>query len=125
MSVPQSVIDESVVIEKEMGTGPRLLAMLWRDKFALIALLFLVLLVFGAVFGPMLLGEQALAMNLKLRNAPPFALDNGWLYLFGGDALGRPILPRIIVASQNTLGIAAATVPIALIIGAKIGRAHV
>lgn len=121
MSAPQSMVEDAVVAEKEIGVGTRLLAMLWRDKFALVALLFLILLVFGAVFGPMLLGEQALAMNLKLRNAPPFGLDNGWLYFFGGDALGRPILPRIIVASQNTLGIAAATVPIALIVGATLG----
>ncbi len=121
MSVQHPTVDESVVIPKEAGTGLRLLKMLWRDKFALIALVFLLLLVLSAIFGPMLLGEQALAMDLKLRNAPPFALDNGWLYLFGGDALGRPILPRIIVASQNTLGIAAATVPIALIIGGTLG----
>ncbi|MCB1815198.1 MAG: ABC transporter permease, partial [Candidatus Competibacteraceae bacterium] len=50
---------------------------------------------------------------------PP--VEQGWLYVLGGDALGRPILARIIVASQNTLAIAAAVVPLALLLGGALG----
>ena len=60
-------------------------------------------------------------MNLRGRNAPPFTLENGWLYVLGADALGRSILARIIVAAQNTLGVAAAAVAAALLIGGTLG----
>lgn len=103
---------------------PGLLSLLWRDKFALLAALFLLLLTGCALFGPWLLGDAAVAMNLRLRNSPPLVLppvEQGWLYVLGGDALGRPILARIIVASQNTLAIAAAVVPLALLLGGALG----
>lgn len=99
----------------------RIIALLWRDKFALVAACFLIIMAFCAIFGPWLLGDVATKMNLKLRNTPPLALEHGWLYILGGDALGRSILARIIVASQNTLAIAAATVPLALLIGGTLG----
>ena len=60
-------------------------------------------------------------MNLRARNAPPFSLERGWLYLLGADALGRSILARIIVAARNTLGVAAAAVTLALLVGAALG----
>ena len=103
------------------STGPGLLTLLYRDKFALISACFLLVMIFCAVFGPWLLGDVATKMNLKLRNTPPLALEHGWLYLLGGDALGRSILARIIVASQNTLAIAACAVPLALCAGGLLG----
>ena len=75
------------------------LAMLWRDKLALVAALYLLLVLFAALFGPTLLEDVATKMNLRGRNAPPFTLENGWLYVLGADALGRSILARIVVAA--------------------------
>ena len=86
------------------------LGMLWRDKFATAAVIFLLIAILCALFGPALLGEAATKQNLRGRNAPPFALEQGWLMLLGADALGRPLLARIIVAAQNTLMIAAGAV---------------
>jgi peptide/nickel transport system permease protein len=94
---------------------------LWQDKFALCAALYLIVMMLCAIFGPALLGDVATKMNLKLRNTPPLALEHGWLYLLGGDALGRSILARIVVASQNTLAIAASAVPLALLAGGTLG----
>ena len=84
--------------------------MLWRDKFASCAAIFLVLVVLCALFGPALLGEAAVEQNLRGRNPPPFTLEHGWLYVLGADALGRSCCARIIVAAQNTLMIAAGAV---------------
>ena len=95
--------------------------LLWRDKFAFAAALFLLLMIFCALFGPSLLGDVATKMDLKQRNAPPFDPERGWLFVLGADALGRSILARIIVASQNTLAVAAATVAAAMIVGGMIG----
>ncbi|MSU88801.1 ABC transporter permease subunit [Rhodobacteraceae bacterium 2CG4] len=99
----------------------RILAMLWRDKFAFAAALFLLLMVFCALFGPMLLEDAATRQNLRGRNAPPFDFSKPWLFWLGGDALGRPLLARIVVAAQNTLMVAAGAVASSLLIGGALG----
>jgi peptide/nickel transport system permease protein len=97
------------------------LRLLWRDKFALVAACYLVLVALCALSGPALLEDAATRMNLRGRNAPPFMLDNGWLYVLGADALGRSILARLVVAAQNTLAVAAAAVAVAMTIGGSLG----
>jgi peptide/nickel transport system permease protein len=95
--------------------------MLWRDKFALCAAIFLVIAAACAIFGPAFLAEAASQQNLRGRNAPPFTLEKGWLYVLGADALGRPLLARIVVAAQNTLMVAAGAVACSLLIGTTLG----
>lgn len=95
--------------------------LLWRDRFALVAACYLALMVLCATFGPALLGEVATDMNLRMRNAPPFTLDNGWLYALGADSLGRSIIARLVVAAQNTLAVAAAAVALAFLLGGTLG----
>jgi peptide/nickel transport system permease protein len=99
----------------------QILALLWHDKFALLSALYLGVMVLCALFGPALLEDAATKMNLRGRNAPPFTLDTGWLYVLGADALGRSILARIVVAAQNTLAVAAAAVALAMAIGGTLG----
>jgi peptide/nickel transport system permease protein len=103
------------------SAATRLLRMLWRDKFAACAALFLVLALLCAIFGPALLGEAATHQNLRGRNAPPFSFERGWLYVLGADALGRPLLARIIVAARNTLLVAASAVACSASIGVSLG----
>jgi peptide/nickel transport system permease protein len=97
------------------------LGMLWRDKFATFAVVFLLLAILCAILGPALLTEAATKQNLRGRNAAPFSFENGWLMFLGADALGRPLLARIIVAARNTLTIAAGAVLISATIGATLG----
>jgi peptide/nickel transport system permease protein len=104
--------------------GGRLLhvaRMLAADPFALGAFFFLVVMIFAAALGPILLPETSVRMNLQMRNAPPFVLENGIAYVFGGDSLGRPILPRLLVAARTTLMIAVAVVICSATIGATLG----
>lgn len=100
-----------------------LFSMLWADKLATTAAVFLVIVALCALFGPLVLGEAASDQNLRARNAPPFSLERGWLYVLGGDALGRPLLPRIVVAAQNTIMIAAGAVAGSFVIGGALGLA--
>jgi len=95
--------------------------MLWRDKFAFCAAIFLILMILCAIFGPMLLEDIATKQNLRGRNAPPFDFSKPWLFWLGGDALGRPLLARIIVAAQNTMLVAASAVVCSLAIGTSLG----
>lgn len=95
--------------------------MLWADKFALAAALFLLLIFVLAIIGPTWLDAAAQKQNLRGRNAPPFEWDRGWLWIMGADALGRPLLARIIVASQNTMMVATGAVLFSAIIGSALG----
>ena len=99
----------------------RMFALLWADKVAFMAALFLLIVIFCAIFGPALLGDVATRQNLRARNAIPFDLAKGWLAILGADALGRPLLPRIAVAAQNTMLIAAGAVLCSMTIGASLG----
>jgi len=95
--------------------------MLAADRFALVAFFFLVLMILAAALGPILLPEASVRMNLQMRNAPPLMLENGIAYILGGDSLGRPILPRLLVAARTTLSIAVAVVICSATIGAILG----
>lgn len=92
-----------------------------RDKVALVSAAFLVVVLVCVVLGPTLLADQARAMNLMQRNAAPFSFDRPWLYILGADALGRSVLARIIVASQNTILIAGTAVLTSLLVGGALG----
>lgn len=101
--------------------GSTVLGMLWRDKFAFVSAVVLVVIVLCALLGPTLLGEMANDQNLRGRNFAPFSLARGWAFVLGGDSLGRPVLARLIVAAHSTILIAAGTVAAALVIGASLG----
>jgi peptide/nickel transport system permease protein len=92
-----------------------------RDKFALCAAIFLVALVLAAFLGSFLLDDIATKQNLRGRNAPPFDFSKHWVFWLGGDALGRPLLARIIVAARNTLLIAGTAVSISIMVGCFLG----
>ena len=99
------------------------ISLLWRDKFAFCAALFLLVIVICALIGPLLLEDAATKQNLRGRNAPPFDMARDWEFFFGADALGRPLLVRIIVAAQNTMMIAAGAVFFSALIGSTLGLA--
>ncbi|WP_421952365.1 ABC transporter permease [Pelagibacterium sp.] len=95
--------------------------MLGRDKFALVSAVFLLVVIVCAIIGPALLGDLATSQNLRGRNSPPFDLSRGWIFVLGGDSLGRPMLARLVVAAQSTMMVAAGAVALALSVGALFG----
>ena len=113
------------MIQMNGKAGPSImrqwLRMLLRDKFALCAAIFLLVLVLAAFLGSFLLDDIATKQNLRGRNAPPFDFAKHWAFWLGGDALGRPLLARIIVAARNTLMIAGSAVSFSIVIGCFLG----
>ena len=99
----------------------KIIRMLWRDKFAFIAALFLLIILCMALLGPALFEDVATKQNLRGRNAPPFDFSRSWHYWLGGDALGRPLLARILVATQNTIMVASGAVCLSMLIGTALG----
>lgn len=108
-------------IAAEPGFAVRMARMLWADKFALCAAIFLIAVLILAIVGPSWLGDLATKQNLRGRNAAPFEWERGWVWWMGADALGRPLLARIIVATQNTLMVAAGAVAISAVVGTTLG----
>jgi len=119
MSQPQ--VRDDAPMPAERNAVAQVLAMLYRDKFALVAAFVLLVIILCALVGPELVGEIASKQNLRGRNAPPFSLGQGWSFILGADALGRPILPRIIFAARNTMLIASASVAFAMFVGSSLG----
>ncbi|WP_222270264.1 ABC transporter permease [Rhizobium leguminosarum] len=117
-----TMADTQILAEKKTS-GPigRWLTMLWADKLAFFAALFLLIVLLFALFGPLLLEAIATKQNLRGRNAPPFDITRGMLYVLGADALGRPLLARVIVAAQNTILVAAAAVLASSVVGTALG----
>lgn len=95
--------------------------LLVADKFALSAVIFLIIAFACALFGPIILEDAATRPNLRGRNVPPFSLENGWVQFLGTDSLGRSMLARIMVAARNTLVISFASVCFALTAGCALG----
>ena len=114
-------IEQEQQAETAVSTGVYPLQLLWNDKFALVSCLFLIVIIVSAVIGPTLLGDMATKLNLRMRNTPPFSLEHGWQFILGADALGRSMLARLIVASQNTLLVASLAVLLSLLIGGLLG----
>ncbi len=113
-------IDASAVID-EPPFFKRMFRMLLADKFALCAAIFLLIILVMAIIGPSWLGDLATKQNLRGRNAAPFDFEKAWVWWMGADALGRPLLARIIVATQNTVMVAAGAVLISAVIGTVLG----
>ncbi|MGW9231934.1 ABC transporter permease [Pseudorhizobium sp. NPDC055634] len=112
---------EATVILDEPPFYKRMFRMLLADKFALCAVIFLLVIFVMAVLGPSWLGDLATKQNLRGRNAAPFDFEKAWVWWMGADALGRPLLARIIVATQNTVMVAAGAVLISAVIGTVLG----
>ncbi|MCY1295551.1 ABC transporter permease [Sinorhizobium sp. GL28] len=109
------------VIAEEPRFATRMFRMLLADKFALCAAIFLIFVLIVAIVGPSWLGDLATKQNLRGRNAVPFDWERGWVWWMGADALGRPLLARIIVATQNTLMVAAGAVALSATVGTFLG----
>ncbi|MEZ5845259.1 MAG: ABC transporter permease [Geminicoccaceae bacterium] len=114
-------VSETTVIRDAPPAWISVMRMLWRDKFAFCAAIFLLLVILCAFFGPTLLEDVATRQNLRGRNAPPFDFSQAWTMWLGGDALGRPLLARIIVAARNTMMVAAGAVVCSMVIGTILG----
>lgn len=96
-----------------------------RDKIALAAAAYLVVLAGAAVFGPLLVDlgilQPPTELSLELRNSPPGVAPDGSLRLLGTDPLGRDVLSRLIFASRVSLTVGAATVVVSTVVGLVLG----
>ncbi|CAN7635972.1 ABC transporter permease [Rhizobium sp. LjRoot98] len=90
------------------------------DPMAVAATIWLMIVVLAILADALsLLGENRI--SLKARNMPPFDFSQAWTLWLGADALGRPLLVRLIQAASTTIGIALLTVLTSLVGGTLLG----
>jgi peptide/nickel transport system permease protein len=87
-----------------------------RNFLNIVGTAIILLLVFTAIFAPVLSPYDPIAQNMDERLAPP-----DWKHILGTDQLGRDILSRIIWGSRISLLIAVVVVSISLLIGLFLG----
>ena len=103
---------------KKLG---KLYNLLINDKLAYFSIIFIVLIFIFAIFGPLIVADLSVQMNLKLRNYEPFSIEKGWMFFLGADSLGRSMIARLIIACQKTIFIAAGAVIISMTVGGILG----
>ena len=112
------IADKKISMPKKLK---RVYSMFLNDKLALISIIFLVFIFIIAIFGPYLTSDSFTKMNLRLRNLAPFSFEHNFMYFLGADALGRSMIARLIVGTQNTMFIAGSAVILSMTIGGVLG----
>lgn len=119
-------VGDAVVAEAELGPSARTrtLRRLLRRKTFLAGAVLLVLIVFVAVFAPLLAPHDPISQDLAASLAPPFWVEGGSMeHPLGTDTLGRDTAARLIYGARNSLVIAFFAVLIASVLGLVAGIA--
>lgn len=78
--------------------------------------------ILAAVLAPVIAPYDPLRQDVAARLRPPLSLDSrGGFHILGTDQLGRDLLSRIIHGARVSLLVAAAAVPISLLLGTALG----
>ncbi len=88
---------------------------LWRDKKAVIGLIVLLIMTFGALFASQVAPYDPNAQDFEFLEAPSRT------HLLGTDDLGRDLFSRIVYGSRISLFVGVTTVLLALVIGVFLG----
>ncbi len=96
--------------------------LLWRDKSGLLGLTIFLILVFAAIFAPMLSPHDPLQQNLIMSRQPPIWAEGGTTeHILGTDNLGRDIFSRIIYGTRVSIMVGFLGVSMAFSLGMMIG----
>lgn len=95
---------------------------LWGDKAGFVGAVFLLIVVFAAIFAPLVAPADPAQQSLADRLTPPAWMDGGsWSSPLGTDNLGRDVLSRLIFGSRASLMIGVAVVLVAGTFGVVMG----
>jgi len=80
--------------------------LLWRDRSGLIGLLMFLVVVFAAVFAPLIAPYDPLQQDLRAAKMPPvWSAEGSWEHPLGTDNLGRDLLSRLIYGARVSLAV--------------------
>ena len=95
---------------------------LWRDRGGMIGLVVFLIVVFAAIFAPLISTQDPFEQNLKAGKQPPAWEEGGsWEYPFGTDSLGKDVYSRVIYGTRVSLMVGLFGVLIAGVLGLIVG----
>ena len=95
---------------------------LWRDRSGVIGLTIFLIVVFAAIFAPVITKQSPFAQNLRDSKMPPAWEEGGdWSHPFGTDSLGKDLFSRVIYGTRVSLMVGLFGVLIASTLGLLIG----
>lgn len=92
---------------------------LWQNKSALFGLIVIGVLLFTAIFAPLLVPKDPVHQNIFMRYKAPEGL--GGEYVLGTDELGRDVLSRIIMGTRLSLMVGLIATSISGVFGVVLG----
>lgn len=126
MSTPTSSVAVSAVAVDQSLLYPSPYKEFWqafsRNKGAVAGLLFMLLVIFCAIFAPWVAPHNPSEQYRDFLLTPPVWLEGGqWQFILGTDELGRDLLSRLITGSRLSLLIGLSSVVMSLIPGILLG----
>ncbi len=125
MAVKETIQTADSLLDVERTFSDRLAywgRFLWRDRSGVVGLVVFSLLVFSAIFAPVIAPHDPFQQNLRDSKLPPAWREGGsWDYPFGTDSLGHDILSRVIYGARVSLTVGFFGVLIAASLGMLIG----
>lgn len=125
MAVKETIQTADSLLDVERTFSERLAywgRFLWRDRSGVVGLVVFSLLVFSAIFAPVIAPHDPFQQNLRDSKLPPAWREGGsWEYPFGTDSLGHDILSRVIYGARVSLTVGFFGVLIAASLGMIIG----
>jgi peptide/nickel transport system permease protein len=94
----------------------RVIRVFFGRKLAVVGLFFICLLIFAAIFGPLIAPYDPNLMVLEEQLQQP-----SWKHLLGTDSLGRDTLSRVIYGSRTSLIVGLAAVSLSAVVGETMG----
>jgi len=122
-SDPTRRSDSLLDVERTLGDRIAYLGrFLWRDRSGVIGLFMFAVVVFAAVFAPLIAPYDPSQQDLRASKTPPAWYEDGsWDHPLGTDNLGRDMLSRLIYGARVSLTVGFFGVLIAGSLGLVIG----
>lgn len=114
-----SLLDTEKTLQERLAYFGRFL---WRDRGGIIGLIVFSVVVFSAIFAPLITSQSPFDQNLRASKLPPAWYEGGeWDHPFGTDSLGKDIYSRVIYGARVSLMVGLFGVLIASALGLVIG----
>ena len=107
MATKETTVTADSLLDVEKTLKDRVAYMgrfLWRDRSGIVGLIMFAVVVFAAVFAPLIAPFDPLEQNLRAAKMPPVTSGEGtWDHALGTDNLGRDLLSRLIHGARVSL----------------------
>ena len=112
---------DKILAREEIGnltskTGNRSLRKLMNNRLAVVGLVLFSIILFTAVFAPLITSADPMKINLRNMSQPP-----SWEHWFGTDKTGRDVLARVLYGGRVSILVGLGSGIISAIIGVLIG----